>query len=242
MPISNEILYRFRRSESVYSVYISREHRNSVSIYGCDVSVSVIFSGRTGFFTFEKRENLLLNGKEPEHAADIMMKRLGDSLYPITFEVSKMGNIIGLKNAEDIRSRWLAQSEQLLRDMNHSPAVERYVSASWLNVKDDRKLQSAILRDSFIKLYFATYGEEIDLVIYNFPEPGNSSNFKLQMSDRYENNIFLTDTKERNTIAYGRSASGELLHIKAILETTYNEELCRLDIEIQKIPDNREVR
>ena len=237
------MLYQFKRLKSVYSVSISREHPGKSSSYSCNVYISATIKRGVRLITFEKRDNLLLDGKDPGQSVDIIMKRLGDSLYPITFKVSGAGNIIGLENSEDIQSRWLAQSEQILDKVNHAPVIKRYIDASWLNVKEKLKLQNAILKDSFIRLYLTAYGKKIGFVAYNFPEQGDSSGFNLRMVGYEGDRVLLSDTQQESKFSYNRSEYGDLLSLSCALKRVDNEGVVHhFKAEIRADSDTREIR
>lgn len=236
------MLYRFNHLKSVYSLRISRCHEKLVSSYTCNIHVSASIKNGIGIFTFEKRENLSLNNKKFQHPADIMMCRLGDSLYPFTFRVSESGCVKGLDNVKNIQDRWIAQSKKLLKEMKYAPVVERYINASWLNIKDENKLMMAILRDSFVKLYFTAHGNTINFTAYNFPELGFCRNFELHADIKNKNYTCLSTIDEQSILSYERSAYGDMLNLVGKFVLSNEKGIHQLNVEIKNNITKREIR
>lgn len=229
------MLYTFKQLQSKYSLSVSRGHKGYSSVYVCNVPVSAMAKGEFVFFTFEKREGLLLDGQVPRQPVDKIMWQLGDSLYPFTFKVSVEGKIIGLENVQDIQGRWSAQATNILKETGGSTAVGRYVSAARRNVTDSGKLQRSLLKDSFVNLFLSTYGTGMVFTANNFPYPGGHHNYELVSNEEAEyGKTVMSDIHGNGGLVYNRSVQGELLELDANFSLQDEKGLHRFMVKIKK--------
>ncbi|KGN69794.1 hypothetical protein HQ40_03840 [Porphyromonas gulae] len=129
-----------------------------------------------------------------EHAAssvvNTLMIDLGESLYPIELNVHPDGKIRKIVNFEEIRKRRMDKAAELL---NHFPTMNfrKYIEMAQENLIDEKALQKALLRDSFIQLFLScASGYPFCYTCDNFPQKGLKSSYYCNI-EKKETNTFV---------------------------------------------------
>jgi len=167
-------MFTFRNLEDSYIIYMrhilpdDRFHS-----YGAKIDV-IAHREHAGHYSFAlvRRHDVRIDEKEPENASDMVVKEIGDCLYPIKLSVISTGKIIQIDNFEEIKERWQEKHTELLK-MYSSFELEQYIKASEKNMKDKQSLLSVLKRDAFIQFYFLPVEDEtITFNLHNFPVHG----------------------------------------------------------------------
>jgi len=173
-------------------------------------------------FTLLRRSDVLVDESPPEYGSDIMMKEIGDSLYPLRFIVSNTGNISDLINFEEIRVRWTEKREELLRKY-HTFEFEQYLKASIQNMATKQRFMEILQRDVFIQFYFFSLEKgAAELHLCHFPKNGYKTSYfavpnQKTDKDHYllhpvflKENILKTDGK----LLYKKTKEGDVVNMK----------------------------
>lgn len=123
-----------------------------------------------------------------EHAissvVNTSMIELGESLYPVELNIHPDGKICKIINFEEIRERRKNKASELL---NRFLAVNfrKYIEMSQDNLIDEKALQKALLKDSFIQLYFScASGLPFCYTCHNFPQKGLKSSYYCNINKK----------------------------------------------------------
>lgn len=125
--------------------------------------------------TLQKKYDTLINGKYPEKVMDSLMMELGDSLYPLSFNMGENYNS-QIIDFEQIAARWEEKSKKILEEY---PTVEfmNYVELARTNLTKEG-LMKTLFRDTFYQLYFADIDSDgLNVDCCNFPRCGNKTTY-----------------------------------------------------------------
>lgn len=123
-------------------------------------------------FSLEQKKNILLNGEKPSQPIDDIMMRLGCALYPVLLTVSPQGKIKRVENFDKIKIRRTAESNKILNEMLSVP-VQKYIALSERQMENEKTFLQALLRDTFVRLYFLDETEdELLFPVYNLNGTG----------------------------------------------------------------------
>lgn len=139
-------------------------------------------------FTFRGASHELINGAGLNDF-DLIMSRLGQSIYPIELNVLKIGEIKRLKNFADIQSRWNRESKNILHTHKNAYWVERYINVTSKNLENENRFMNALRCNNFIQLLFideATAKQR--LILSDFPFVGCNIDVEYNLaSSKYDN-------------------------------------------------------
>lgn len=169
-------MYRFKQIKARYS-FVSEVIKPSgeCSMYSKEEMVEVLPNLVEGLnFTLRGASHELIDGVEVKDF-DLIMSRLGQSLYPIELNVLKTGEIKRLKNFEDIQSRWNRKSKDVLQTNKNAYWVERYINMTSKNIRNEEHFMNALSRNNFIQLLFIDEATQKQrMVLSDFPFTGSN--------------------------------------------------------------------
>lgn len=101
--------------------------------------------------------DVLINGLRPENF-DLIMYKLGQSLYPIELNVLKTGKIKRVKNFVEIQKRWSKECKSILTTHKNAYWVERYINITSKNISSEVSFWETLRQNNFIQLFFMEEG------------------------------------------------------------------------------------
>ncbi|WP_455593520.1 hypothetical protein [Bacteroides sp.] len=178
-------MYHFRKLSGCYIINVSTAYPNGVeSTYSAQIQLSANYQFVDASYKFEltSRHNVLLNNTPITKNADILMKRLSDTYYPMKLKVSVNGNIIDVLNFDDIKKRWQDETSKIIAETS-CIAFEQYIDSVKPTMQQKEKFLEAIKRDSFIQLYFMNFEDTLSVSCYNFPANGEVLHYQFYCNE-----------------------------------------------------------
>ncbi|NDV64655.1 hypothetical protein [Bacteroides sp. 224] len=220
-------MFGFRRLNSFYDVditFVFPDYRHTY--YHCREHLIARYDSTEDKYniTLEERENVLLNNKYPKEIMDILMIEIGNSIYPIELETSSKGELLKIKNFEQIKRRWLQKTQEMQKQYETHP-FKRYVEIASRNIQNENKFHEALGRNSFIKLLIKPLDLNSFLFSFdNFPQKGMKILYECTMRNNKSNGIvteyspnliFPLDFKSDGYIKYTFSELNDIEKIEA---------------------------
>lgn len=146
--------------------------------YSCRMDVSVIRTLADNFdVIFNNRTDSLINGLPIGNSADLMMLKLGDTIFPLYLRRAKDYSDICIKNHEQILERWDTCSQGYLSH-NTDNVISRYIRESRKNLVEPIRLLQSVLSNSAIQIITCIRPETFVFKAYNLRQTGDVYNFK----------------------------------------------------------------
>lgn len=193
-----------------------------------------------GYKCLLKRYDVQL-GQVSSSIAHRLIIELGESLYPIELEISPDKVIRRVINFEEIKERRTSKAEELLSCFS-TGLFRKYIEMSQHSLKDEEALRKALLRDTFIQLFFSCASENsFYYTCDNFPRKGKKSCYYCEIDKREEDACFYTARPAfscpsheimEGSIVSNISGKSGLVGIKAAFMFQREEEVYRREIEI----------
>lgn len=108
-------------------------------------------------FILKGSTDVLVDGHELEDF-DLIMYRLGQSLYPIELVVLKTGKIKQVKNFAEIQNRWSKECKSILATHKNAYWVARYINMTSKNICSEVSFLETLGQNNFIQLFFMEQG------------------------------------------------------------------------------------
>ena len=116
--------------------------------------------------------------------ANRSMIELGESLYPIELDITSEGKLHCITNFEEIKERRTDKAKELLSRFPSS-SFRKYIEMSQGNLTEEKTLRKALLKDSFIQLFFScTSGFSFCYTCDNFPQSGKICNYFCEIKKK----------------------------------------------------------
>lgn len=183
-------MYKFKQIKAKYNfvsevVKPSGEH----SVYSKTEIVEALPNLVEGLNFFLKGStDVLIDGLGPENF-DLIMHRLGQSLYPIELNVLKTGKIKRVKNFAEIQKRWGKECESILATHKNAYWVGRYINMTSKNICSEVSFLETLRQNNFIQLFFMEEGvvkQPVELCAFPFADNHIRVEFNLASSDGTE--------------------------------------------------------
>lgn len=201
------------------SIYTKEENISSFQCQGTFQAVRKENSQYT--FTFDNKEQILINKHYPQQIMDKIMLQMGASLYPLQLLVSSDGELLSVENFMDISERWNKEA-QILLSKQDSPLLSRYIDNSKKNIENREALKQSLMHDNLIKLLFCglfSLKQNFYLTFENFPERGQTQVIVCSKKMANDREMILDNTSssnERKTICIIRYLLGAQQEIERI--------------------------
>lgn len=147
----------FKTLKAVYLLnteYRKLKEEDYVSAYSCQWHLKAQYDPASKTYTFDlDRKDVKIDRKKVEQLMDRIMLEIGNSLYPLRFEVTPQLQVNQIINYDEIVGRW-RETTQKCRDEHPGDIMERYIEHSSGSFSNQRTLLLSLYRDSFINLYF----------------------------------------------------------------------------------------
>ena len=183
-------MYKFKQIKAKYS-FVSEVIKPSGerSVYSKTELVDVLPNLVEGLNFFLKGStDVLVDGLEPENF-NLIMCRLGQSLYPIELNVLKTGKIKQVKNYAEIQKRWNKECQSILATHKNAYWIERYINITSKNICSEVSFLETLRQNNFIQLFFMEAGavkQHIELCAFPFADNHISAGFNLSSSNETE--------------------------------------------------------
>lgn len=183
-------MYRFKQIKAKYN-FVSEVVKPSGerSVYSKTELVDALPNLVEGLNFFLKGSaDVLIDGLGPENF-DLIMHRLGQSLYPIELNVLKTGKIKRVKNFAEIQKRWGKECESILATHKNAYWVGRYINMTSKNICSEVSFLETLCRNNFIQLFFMEEGavkQQVELWAFPFADNHIRVEFNLASSDGTE--------------------------------------------------------
>jgi hypothetical protein len=183
-------------------------------------------------FTMKKRHDVRIDDGDPEHGSDIMMKEIGDSLYPLKFVVSDTGKITDIINFEEIKERWTEKRNELIKN-HYTSEFEQYMKASAHNMDDKQRFFEVLQRDVFIQFFFLAFENNMaEFHLYHFPKYGyKTACYAVKSHNAAMDNYTIHPAfvkrdviKTDGTLLYERSKEGDLRDMLLQIDMLMNDQ------------------
>ncbi|MCC8171287.1 MAG: hypothetical protein LIP00_05760 [Parabacteroides sp.] len=122
--------------------------------------------------------------KNPLKDFDLIMSRLGHSLYPVELNILKTGRLKRIKNFIEIKKRWREECKSILSTHKNAYWVERYLNMTSKNTDTEESFTKAFIRNSFVQLFFMEEGAPRQkITVYDFPRGYKPINIDFELED-----------------------------------------------------------
>ena len=243
-------MYNFKSLKASYKIHLTHQWPDfTLNRYSSRMMVSARRCDGHYEFTLENRINVRLDGKPPAGIMDCLMMQLGNSLFPLTLQVSDDGKLYAVKNIEEVKQRWHKEADEMLK--THSTTeFKTYLEMASGNVAGEKQLVRSLAKDSFIQLFFLSYGSKVlEIDWFNFPRPGQKTTCYARRKADELNYIlspaFNDDEVEQaaGTLSYRKFPSGELENMKATFYLSTREgKVYRKGVTLVVDPGQRQVK
>lgn len=198
-------MYDFKRFDTTYSVKILKEDSLSASnSFECYMEVSIIRTLAGNYdFIFKKRSKVLINECAVENSADLMMLKLGDTIFPLNLRKSSENSKLSVEGQNQIIERWDMCSQNYLSE-NDTSTVVQYIKMSRNNITDKACLLKSILSNSAIQIITLLEHEKFEYKSHNLRHLGDVYNFSTDniVVKQAENEVFCTIKNEEIDASY----------------------------------------
>lgn len=183
-------MYRFKQIKAKYS-FVSEVIKPSGerSVYSKTELVDALPNLVEGLnFFLRGSTDVLIDGLEPENF-NLIMYRLGQSLYPIELNVLKTGRIKRVKNFAEIQKRWDKECKGILATHKNAYWVGRYINITSRNISSEVSFLETLCRNNFIQLFFMEEGavkQHVELYAFPFADNHIRVEFNLASSSQTE--------------------------------------------------------
>lgn len=191
-------------------------------------------------FTFRGATQELIDGIELKDF-DLIMSRLGKSIYPIELNVLKNGHIKRLKNYTDIQTRWNKECKNILSMHKNAYWVERYINITSKSVNNENSCTNVLKLNNFIQLLFIDEGAlKQRFTLCDFPFGGNKTELEFELATSNANcYCYYSKTSDMGgrgemIVRYTEKGLPENIEFKYLTEVA-NEGMYRKQISIKLI-------
>lgn len=183
-------MYKFKQIKAKYN-FVSEVVKPSgeCSVYSKTELVDALPNLVEGLnFFLEGSTDVLIDGLGPENF-DLIMHRLGQSLYPIELNVLKTGKIKRVKNFAEIQKRWSKECKNILTTHKNAYWVGRYINMTSRNICSEVSFLETLRQNNFIQLFFMEEGavkQPVELCAFPFADNHIRVGFNLASSNETE--------------------------------------------------------
>jgi hypothetical protein len=196
-------MYKFKQIKAKYSFFSEViKPSGERSVFSKIEMVDVLPNrGECLNFILKGSADVFVDGHEPEDF-DLIMYRLGQSLYPIELDVLKTGKIKQVKNFAEIQNRWSKECKSILATHKNAYWVVRYINMTSKNICSEVSFLEILGQNNFIQLFLMEQGkikQHIELSAFPFANSHISVEFNLTSSNetgyQYKSKIGKIDEK-----------------------------------------------
>lgn len=241
MPSS--CMYNFKRFDTTYSVKIFREDTETISsCFDCRMEVSIVrtLAGNYDFIS-KKRSEVLINGCPVKNRADLIMLKLGDTLFPLNMRKSSENFKLRVENKNQIVERWDKCSQSYLSKDNADTVVQ-YIHMSRNSITNEACLLKSILRNSTIQIITLIGHEKFEFKSYNLRHLGDIYNFTTDdiVIKLTKNEVFCTIKNHEIDASY-LLFRGALIHFEGTFTLNVGNEHYKQYIHIKSNAENQRI-
>ena len=217
---------------SVETYSENAKQKGNILTYDCVISLKK--ETWTGFLVNIRRDNILLNKTKIQEPINEVLLIAGRLLQNLDLEINHEGNILRIRNIEEIKKYW-EEIKVVINESYKGSVVERVVDSIEKNIEDEALMINSLYKDPFFYYYLKyIYGNYPDnSLTFNEMLPGLVSGQTL--SAVRINNLKVSNNKE--LIIYSEShvskenieslsnlliQSGNEGNVKIQLNTKYN--------------------
>lgn len=196
-------MYKFKQIKAKYNFFSEViKPSGERSVFSKIEMVDVLPNQGEGLNFFLKgNTDVLVDGHEPEDF-DLIMYRLGQSLYPIELVVLKTGKIKQINNFAEIQNRWSKECKSIIATYKNAYWIERYINITSKNICSEVSFLDTLGQNNFIQLFFMEQGtikQHIELSAFPCANSHISVEFNLTSSNetgyQYKSKIGKIDEK-----------------------------------------------
>lgn len=236
--------YEFGSLDAVFDVDITLSYPDFTEVhYHSNEKVTARYKQEESLYLFrlDGCEQPLLNGKAPTEIMDTLMVELGHAIYPVTLSVNAGGEILDVRNFQDITKHWKEKADELL-EKYPTHHFRRYLEISSRNLKDEETFLQTLQKNTFVHLFFIPFNATDLMVNFNdFPEKNGITSFfcekktaKSELHEYVAKLVYPSGSNGEGNIVCCYSPLGDLLELDAVFEMAdaeYNRSVKKIKIK-----------
>lgn len=229
------------------SKYIIDNEQYYSSIYSCVYNICFVWDETNSRYNCKiDRSKVKIDNNPIRKMMDKIIYDLGNSIYPLSLNVSAQMKIMDVVNHEEIKKSWVTCAKEKL-EKYPSPQMRRYIKMAQPNIVDKKLFVQSLYRDTFFNAFFRNIyeptpkGEAFSIVWFNFPKKQMNQTYLYEVASEQDNRIetkgnILQIVPEQNGIysaEYTLGDKDQILSIAGNIESLYQNKLYRKQLSIK---------